>query len=293
MAYHTGMKRSNSWTKGRHVSWDEMGSLGLHKALNEYYKMTTPKGTDSRQRGKERKSSLASIVLPLILQPIPVTPERLAAAFSRAVHFSTLVLHHTVVITVPLCIWLVFSAFLVVPGSSSVCSSSLARLHRNLNLPDFIGQDLESWHMQTSSLLAACLLLFCLILAEKAMLTSAAAKVAAVRKSLRPEVLEMHYIGWQLPPVPSHHVGHGGSSSDEEGHHGELLQKLARQAAVVCENVYGDNSSPQDVSNYDQLKSFVIRLCHDAGVKVDADIQRTPSELLDLLQQAKHAIGVQ
>lgn len=186
--------------------------------------MTTPKGTDSRQRGKERKSSLASIVLPLILQPIPVTPERLAAAFSRAVHFSTLVLHHTVVITVPLCIWLVFSAFLVVPGSSSVCSSSLARLHRNLNLPDFIGQDLESWHMQTSSLLAACLLLFCLILAEKAMLTSAAAKVAAVRKSLRPEVLEMHYIGWQLPPVPSHHVGHGGSSSDEEGHHGELLQ---------------------------------------------------------------------
>ncbi len=33
------MQRSKSWSQGREVSWDEMRSLGLHKALNEYYKV--------------------------------------------------------------------------------------------------------------------------------------------------------------------------------------------------------------------------------------------------------------
>ncbi len=33
------IQRNRSWSKGREVSWDEMGSLGLHKALNEYYKV--------------------------------------------------------------------------------------------------------------------------------------------------------------------------------------------------------------------------------------------------------------
>ncbi len=38
-----------------------------------------------------------------------------------------------------------------------------------------------------------------------------------------------------------------------------LLQRLARETALVCDKVYGEGSGPKDLESYDDLAAFVLR----------------------------------
>ncbi|GAB4815140.1 hypothetical protein N2152v2_002186 [Parachlorella kessleri] len=278
-----------------------MGSLGLHKALNEYYKMTTPKGTPCpprlRGRGRGSQSLLATLLCATVLRPLPwlLTPEALYAAASWAAHLGALVVYQTAVFTIPLALWLVAAsasssgngATIQLPATLVQAFPALASL-RPFKLPPL--------PVALAGLLA---FLFLLRVAERVVRSAAANKAARAARALQPELLEQYYAGWQMPeshPAEQQQQGHhgtaAGSTGDGSDEEGKVMQRLARETALVCDKVYGEGSGPKDLESYDDLAAFVLRLCNDAGVEVEAASQRSPDVLVQLLQEAKQAIGI-
>lgn len=315
-----GFNRVPSGTQGGggEVTWDEMGQLGLHKALNEYYKLSA---SQQRMRCCNRDGTptmLCTVFHAVVIPQLPavLAPPALLAAAGWLLYAGAWVLYKSAALTIPLALWLAFA----VDGRLSLSPHAVARLPAAagsaaarvagavLPLPAGMQQPVAA-----ALLLAALLVL--LRASEAAVLRRRRQLWEAAQQRVTPAKVQASYAGW-APPSDAPYTSVPAAVQQEQRQQGDsaggqqeiaplslqataLLSVLQGEVQQLWHNVIGDGLPTSMLQSYEDVAAAVGRLSQETGVEL-----RSPAgggsngsmdsgrQLLDAVLHIKHAVGL-
>ncbi|KAI7837983.1 hypothetical protein COHA_008165 [Chlorella ohadii] len=292
---------------GEPVSWDEMGQLGLHKALNEYYKLSASQRNMRLCSRGGPPGVLCTLLHTLFVPQLPaaLAPPALFAAAGSLLYAAAWLLYNTAALTIPLALWAAFAAdgsLSLTPVAAAAAAQVLPAAADPLPLPAPLAGHCGA------ALLLLPLLLLALRVSEAAVLRRRQQRWEAAKRTVTAADVQARFAGWALPGSG----GSGGASFSAEVpvaaaagavHHEQQQLTRQQEAALLREvgqlwqAVYGEGLHADQLQTLPDVAAAVGRLCKDTGVPVPAAAAAAGSDndgalLLGLVQQIKVAVGV-
>eukprot|EP00887_Chlorella_sp_A99_P005984 scaffold27.g5984.t1 len=279
---HSRSRSFGSATR-RAVSWDELGELGLHRALHEYERVlqqervkgvrTYKMAGSSRQ---PRRSILRDVLVSTLAAPLPIDLPGLLAAASWLAFALALVLHQTAVLTIPLALWLLFSSggiSLQLPAEvvAAVAAPSLgAVLPPTLHLPQL------PWT-------GAAGLLLLLLGAEAVLRRRATQQWELKRRLATPASVEQAHAGWAMPPAAA-------AAAEVQQAGAQQMDQLVAEVAGLSGRVLGQDGST--LRSLGDAVAALRTLCTQTGISMPPGADNLgPDRLLEVAARVKDAVG--
>jgi hypothetical protein len=237
-----------------------MGERGLHKALNEYYKLSASQ-RNMRMCGMRAGGApglmctlLHSLLIPQL--PAALSPPALLGALGWLLFTAAWLLYHTTAVTIPLALWLVFAADgrLALGSSGAAAVEAAARLHPAAGAAmarmQAVAAELPA-HPAAAALLALGLLV-ALRAAEGAVLRRRQERWELRQRRITAADVQARYSAWALPGSSSA-PGAGNAAAATAAaaarraqRREELLDVLRGEVRALWHTVYGGESLPAD-----------------------------------------------
>ncbi|PRW61291.1 family transcriptional regulator [Chlorella sorokiniana] len=301
------MAGSGSQPGGEPVSWDEMGQLGLHRALHEYYKLSASQRNMRLCSRGGPPGVLCTLLHTLLVPQLPaaLSPPVLFAAAGALLYATAWLLYNTAALTIPLALWAAFAAdgsLALTPVAAAAAAQMLPAAADPLPLPL---PALLAAH-RGAGLLLLPLLLLALRLSEAVVLRRRQQRWEAARRAVTTADVQARFAGWALPGASNASVSAevpaasgGGAAAHHEQRQLARQQEAAllREVGQLWQAVYGEGLQAEHLQTLPDVAAAVGRLCKDTGVPVPAAAAAAGSDtdgalLLGLVQQIKAAVGV-
>ncbi|KAL4452766.1 hypothetical protein ABPG75_008428 [Micractinium tetrahymenae] len=305
---------------GGEVTWDEMGQLGLHKALNEYYKLSASQRTMRLCGRGGAPSLLCKLVHATVCPQLPaaLAPPALLAAGGWLLYAGAWLLYSTAPLTIPLALGLACAADGRL-GLAPHAAAAAARLHpaaggaaaclsrAALQLPA---------GMQHAAVMAALLggLFLLLRLAEAAVLSRRRERWEAAQRRIAAADVQAAYAGWALPGAAADPAPAPAAALEQPQQlraapplpppSPALLSVLQGEVHQLWHSVFATPLPASSLQSYEDIGAAVDRLSAETGVELrqpaaaskptngSSPLTDPGRQLLDALLQIKHAVGV-
>lgn len=246
------------------LSWDEMGERGLHKALNEYYKLSASQ-KNMRMCGMRAGGApglLCTLVHSLVIPQLPaaLSPPALLGALAWLLYAAAWLLYHSAAVTIPLALWLVLAA----DGRLALGSSGAAAVEAAALLHPAAGAAMARMQTAAAELpahpaavaLLALGLLVMLRAAEGAVLRRRQERWQLRQRRITAADVQARYSAWALPGSSSIAPGAGdaaaaAAAARQQQRRQQVLDVLRGEVGALWHAVYGGESLPAD-----QLRSL-------------------------------------
>ena len=263
----------------RSFSYDEMQSLGLSRAIDEYHKLlaveTTSTDAEKPKKNGGSTTIISSIVKSTVLRPLPrfLRPEAIAGYIAALWRCTAVVLVHVSPLLIPLCVWFLFGTPLHLP----------AQLLKAFSAADTMLLDPpKDWRIR-GAIVAAVFV--CLRAAEAAVARQKRQRETAAASAVTPQALEALYSGCSIAGTTV--TGNAGvGAAGEIGWEGVIadVRCLSRQ--------YEDNAAP--ISDKTGALLWLERVAKDVGLAdsfVLCQVEQSPQAAMKSLQEVRQELG--
>lgn len=299
------------------VSWDEMGQLGLHKALNEYYKLSASQRNLQLCGGCGAPSLLCKAAHAIMCPQLPaaLAPPALLAAGGWLLYTGAWLLYSSAPLTIPLALGLACAR----GGRLSLAphaAASAARLHPAVGAAaarlSRTALQLPAGMQHAAALAALLVALFLLLrLSEAAVLSRRQERREAAQRRVAAADVQAAYAGWALPGAAAD-AGSAPTAPPQPRRappplpspSPALLSVLQGEVQQLWHSVVGDQLPASQLQTYEDIGAAVQRLSAETGVELlqpaaaskptngSSPLAEPGRQLLDALLQIKHAVGV-
>ncbi|KAI3432692.1 hypothetical protein D9Q98_004235 [Chlorella vulgaris] len=302
---------------GTDVSWDEMGQLGLHKALNEYYKLSGS-NRNLRMCGMRKGAppllcllceAAHRVLVPQL--PAVLAPPALLAGARRLLMAAAWLLYCTAAFTVPLALWLLGAA----EGRLALAPQAVAaadRLHPAAGAAAQRLQGLLAALPHPSRAAAAAglaVLLVLLSIADRTVASARQEEWERRRRRVTAASVEACYDGWLLPggrrAGAAAAVGDTAAAAAAAAAAGaqrqqQLLGLLRLEVGRVWHSVFDAQLPPEHMRSVAGISAAVSKLCTETGIALPEGVANggggsngdAASLLLATVQLIKRDVGV-